>query len=170
MASADDLPYLETLTSRRTFDLFAVLTFISMMFLFWRWSRHQLDGWTIAYLVIFLFFLFSTFNYQTLNINLTQEVLTLKFGLFRWTVPVENIAACQIDVLPLFMRYGGAGVHFMLIDGRYRASFNFLEYPRIVVSFKRMVGPVKDLSFSTQNPEEIIRLIHSAIENQESSA
>ena len=83
---------------------------------------------------------------------------------------MENIAACQLDDLPLFMRYGGAGVHFMFINNRYRASFNFLDHPRVVVGFKRKLGPVVDISFSTQNPEEIIHLISTAITNQESSA
>ena len=169
MNPAYDTLYQETLTSRRTFDLFAALTYIAFLFLLWRFSRHQLDGWGIAYLIIFLFFLFSTLNYRTLIINLSQEALTLKFGLFTWMVPVSNIISCQLDDhLPPFMRYGGAGVHFMFIQGRYRVSFNFLEYPRVVVAFKRKVGPVVDISFSTKNPEEIIRLIQSAIDEQES--
>jgi hypothetical protein len=52
----------------------------------------------------------------------------------------------------------------MLIRGRYRASFNFLEYPRVVIAFKRKVGPVKDISFSTRRPEELIKLIEDSIQ------
>lgn len=60
------------------------------------------------------------------------------------------------------MRMGGAGIHFMSIRKRYRASFNFLEYPRVVIAFKRKVGPVQDISFSTRQPEKVIRLIQEA--------
>jgi hypothetical protein len=51
----------------------------------------------------------------------------------------------------------------MMIDTRYRASFNFLEYPRVVLAFKRSIGPVVDLSFSTKRPDELIQLINPMI-------
>ena len=57
------------------------------------------------------------------------------------------------------MKYGGAGIHFMTVHNRYRASFNFLEYPRVVIAFKKKVGLVRDISFSTRRPEEVTRLI-----------
>jgi len=57
------------------------------------------------------------------------------------------------------MQYGGAGIHFMFINKRYRASFNFLEYPRIVVALKKKSGPVCDLSFTTRHPEKVLQLL-----------
>ena len=50
----------------------------------------------------------------------------------------------------------------MSIRRRYRASFNFLEYPRIVITFKRKVGPVRDISFSTRQPDELLRSLQEA--------
>ncbi len=50
----------------------------------------------------------------------------------------------------------------MTIRRRYRASFNFLEYPRVVIAFKRKVGPVQDISFSTRRPDELLPLIQEA--------
>ena len=47
----------------------------------------------------------------------------------------------------------------MLIDKRYRASFNFLEYPRIVVVLKKKRGLVCDLSFTTRHPEKVQQLL-----------
>jgi len=47
----------------------------------------------------------------------------------------------------------------MFLRGRYRASFNFLEYPGVVTAFKKKIGSVVGLSFSTRQPEEIIQLI-----------
>mgnify|MGYP000900013350 CR=1 FL=1 len=52
----------------------------------------------------------------------------------------ERISSARTEALFLaltvmfFLRYGGAGIHFMSIRGRYRASFNFLEYPRVVIA------------------------------------
>ena len=51
----------------------------------------------------------------------------------------------------------------MNVRNRYRASFNFLEYPRVVIAFKKKAGLVRDISFSTRQPEEIMRLIRDAL-------
>jgi hypothetical protein len=50
----------------------------------------------------------------------------------------------------------------MSIRRRYRASFNFLEYPRVVIAFKRKEGLVRDISFSTRRPDDALRLIQEA--------
>jgi len=107
--------------------------------------------------------MFYVLNYRTLEIILTPQALSLRFGVFTWRVPLENIAAIEPDELPPLMRYGGAGIHGMLIGGRYRASFNFLEYPRLELRFKRQVGPLQDLSFSTHQPEALQRLVNDLI-------
>jgi hypothetical protein len=60
------------------------------------------------------------------------------------------------------MRMGGAGIHFMSIRKRYRASFNFLEHPRVVIAFKRKAGLVRDISFSTRHPDDVLRRIQEA--------
>jgi hypothetical protein len=78
-------------------------------------------------------------------------------------VALENVESCLLDDVPLLMRMGGAGIHFMFIRKRYRASFNFLEYPRVVIAFKKPAGPVRDISFSTRQPERIRQLVHSAL-------
>ncbi|HML39578.1 MAG TPA: hypothetical protein PKD23_02740 [Bellilinea sp.] len=38
--------------------------------------------------------------------------------------------------------------------------FNFLEYPRVVIQLTIKKGPVRDIAFSTQRPEDVIRLIN----------
>ena len=99
-------------------------------------------------------------------IQISPQSLRLKFGVFTWTERLDNIASCTLDQLPWYLQYGGAGIHFMTAHGRYRASFNFLEYPRVVLALTRKRGLVRDLSFSTQYPEQVIRLIHDGISIQ----
>jgi hypothetical protein len=108
------------------------------------------------------FFGFYALNYRTLGIQLTPSTLKLTFGLFCWRVPLDNVASCGLDDLPPLLRYGGAGLHFMFVRQRYRASFNFLEYPRLVIALCRPIGPVRDISFSTRQPEGWCRLIAAA--------
>jgi hypothetical protein len=106
-------------------------------------------------------------NYRTLVISLTPEFLRLRFGVFKWEVPMENVDECRLDELPLIKKYGGAGIHFMFERKRYRASFNFLEHPRVVVALKRKAGPIQDVSFSTRKPEDVIELIQKTISTPE---
>ena len=87
----------------------------------------------------------------------------LTFGIFTWRVPLDNVAECRLDDIPLMMRMGSVGIHFMTIRKRYRASLNFLEHPRVVIAFKRKAGPVRDISFSTRRPEAVLRLIQKAV-------
>jgi len=46
-----------------------------------------------------------------------------------------------------------------MIKGRYRAYFNFLEYPRVVVTLKKRKGLVREIAFSTQRSTEIMSII-----------
>jgi Ca2+/Na+ antiporter len=159
----DDVLYEERVSSIRTEALFLTLTVIFLILLIWRVNVSSLDFLAVVFFCFFSLFLFYSLNYRNLIIHLTHESLKLTFGIFTWTVPVDNIEECSLDELPLLMRMGGAGIHFMFIRKRYRASFNFLEHPRVVIAFKRKVGLVRDISFSTRRPDDILRLIQDVV-------
>jgi len=155
----NDLIYSERISSNKTEALFLILTLIFSLLLIWRVNSASLDWIALLLACFVLIFLFYSVNFRILLIGLTPESLKLTFGIFTWMVPVDNIQECNLDELPAIMKYGGAGIHFMMIQNRYRASFNFLEYPRVVIAFKEKVGPVRDISFSTCRPEEVMRLV-----------
>lgn len=159
VSMAGDLIYSERLQSNKTEALFLGLTVIFFLMFLWRWQANRLDTLGAVFLAVAVFFLFYSLNYRTLLIQISDTSLRLRFGVFSWRVPLENIENARLDELPTVMRQGGAGIHFMLIHNRYRASLNFLEYPRVVVALKVKIGPVRDISFSTRQPDEIIRLL-----------
>ena len=161
---SDSVIYSEKVTSKKTEFLFVALTLLFFILLIWRVMVSSLDILAGVFLFIFCLFLFYSFNFRTLVIRLTSESLMLSFGIFTWTIPLDNISVCQLDDdLPVLMKYGGAGIHFMVIRNRYRASFNFLEHSRVVIRLKRKAGLVKDISFSTCYPNELIQLIQAAL-------
>ena len=160
---ADNLIYNERVSSNRTEALFAVITILFFSLLIWRVNMGSPDILGAAFLCLFGLFLFYSVNYRTLIIRLTPESLKLAFGLFTWTVPLDNVKDCRLDDIPVLMRMGGAGIHFMITHQRYRASFNFLEHPRVVIAFKSKVGLVQDISFSTRRPDDVLRLIQKAV-------
>ncbi len=155
--------YYEEVSSTRTNALFLALTFLFFWLFIWRVKKGKKGHLAMALFCLGLFFLFYAVNYRTLIITLTSESLHLRFGIFSWQVPLDNVEACQLDEVPWLKRFGGAGIHFMSIRKRYRASFNFLEHPRVVIALKEKVGPVQDISFSTCRPEEVLRMIREAI-------
>ena len=163
MIMTDDLIYDERVSSNRTEALFLALTILFFILLTWRANADGLDTLAVAFFCLFILFLFYSVNYRTLIVRLTSESLKLKFGIFTWTVLLDNVEECHLDHIPLFMRMGGAGIHFMSIRKRYRASFNFLEYPRVVIVLKRKAGLVRDISFSTRRPDDALRFIREAV-------
>lgn len=155
--------YSERLSSSKTEALFVLLAFLFLALSAWRINVGRLDALAIVFIVLLGIFIFYSVNYRTLQIQITAESLKLNFGIFTWTVPLDNIEDCRLDKLPPLLEYGGAGIHFMIAHERYRALFNFLEHPRIVIAFKKKAGPVQDISFSTQQPDVVLRLIEKTI-------
>jgi hypothetical protein len=157
-ASGDGGAYVERVSSARTEALFIVLTLAGLLLCAWRANSRGLDVLAVVFLCVFAMFLFYSVNYRTLVIRLTGDSLQLRFGVFRWVVPLDNVEACCPDDVSLW-RIGGAGIHFSPMRGRYRAMFNFLEHPRVVVNLKVKKGPVGAIAFSARRPHEVIRLI-----------
>jgi hypothetical protein len=163
MTTDEGIKYFEKLSSKRTQRLFAGLTILFLLLAIWRVKINGMNGLAVIFLVLSCFFLFYVVNYRTLIIHITADALKLTFGIFAWTVPFNNIESCSRDEIPALMKYGGAGIHFMMIGNRYRASFNFLEYPRVVIAFRNKVGPVRDISFSTRQPDQVLRIIRQGV-------
>jgi len=158
------LIYSENISSKRTEFLFLALTLIFLVLFTWRIIASRVDWLAIVFLFFFIVFSFYSLNYRTLIIHITSDSLRLSFGVFSWTIPFSNVDTIQPDdELPALTEYGGAGIHFMLHQKRYRASFNFLEHSRVVLGLKRKAGLVRDISFSTCQPDEIIRIIQEGI-------
>lgn len=152
-----DILFHERVSSRRTLLLFVGLTLLFAGLSVWQ-SDIGHHGWGIIHLCFSLFFLFYVFNYRVLVIQVSEDELTLKFGLFTWHIPLNNIETCFLDETSLW-RIGGAGIHFSPMGGRYRAMFNFLEYSRVVISLTEKKGMVRDIAFSTSRPDEVMRML-----------
>src|SRR5690606_33186271 len=114
--------YHEKISSVKTTTLFLCLMLTFLILAVFHWMSAGVNWLTIVLFSLFGIFLFYVINYQVLVIEITAKAISLRFGIFTWTIPVSNIANCQIDEIPAFLRLGGAGIHFMFVRGRYRAS------------------------------------------------
>jgi Ca2+/Na+ antiporter len=163
MIEKKELAYEEKISSNKTAALFLTFTLLFLVLFIWRMDSRPLDLLAVVFLCLFIFFLFYLVNYRTLIIRLTAEELMLTFGIFSWVIPLEEIRSCQLDDAPWMMKMGGAGIHFMFVRKRYRASFNFLQYPRVVITLKSKRGLVQDISFNTRRPDDVLRHLRDAI-------
>jgi len=164
----NDLIYEERISSLRTEAVFVALAVLCLTLLAWRLF---VSGYgTVAALFLFLsmFFIFYASNYRVLVVRMSEEGLWLKFGLFGWTVPWHNVARAHPDDTSLW-RIGGAGIHFTIIKGEYRAMLNFLEHPRIVIELEKKRGLVREVAFSTEKPNEILRIIEESIAGRDTA-
>lgn len=155
--------YEERLTSNWTEALFIGLAVIFAVLSWWQISSEGSGFFIALFSILAILFLFYTLNYRTLQLSLDQQAFNLKFGVFSYAIPLNNIESFSLDDLTWAMKYGGAGIHFMMIRGRYRASFNFLEHPRIVIGLRKKTGWVRDISFSTRQPDVILKLLNQHV-------
>lgn len=160
--------YDERVSSRRTEALFLVLVLLFAALSLRRGSARRAQGarrnrLTTLFAAVSIFFLFYALNYRTLIIQLSPDTVTLRFGIFTWKIAMANVDHSFLDETSLW-RIGGAGIHFSPIKGRYRAMFNVLEYPRVVVALKKKHGLVRDIAFSTRQPEQVLAFIRQHTE------
>jgi hypothetical protein len=159
----EDQIFFERTTSSGTTLLFLFLAMLFILLFTWRFL---LNGWGIfSGILLFLaaLFIFYVINYRVLEITITTTHLKLKFGIISSKTSFANIQSVELDNSPPVIKYGGAGVHFAFVNGQYRAFYNFLEYPRILVNLKKKQGLVKGLIFTTKQPDKVIDILTERI-------
>jgi len=151
--------YSEKVKSNITTALFVILALIFVGLFAWRYSVVGFRFTPGLFAFLALFFCFYVINYRVLTITITDQALRLDFGLISWRTDLENIAQSTLYDPPFWIKYGGAGVHFASVEGVYKAFYNFLEYPRILIKFRHKQGLVQALVFTTRQPDQILEIL-----------
>jgi hypothetical protein len=155
--------YSEEIRSIKTSLLFVLLFLVFSGLFTWRVIAAGFRTLPIIYLFFVLLFGFYILNFRTLRIKINSETLNLHFGLVGWKTNLSNVASVRHDDSPIWIKMGGAGVHFALVYRKYRAFFNFLEYPRVLITFRKKQGLVRELVFTTKKPDKVIEFIQSKL-------
>ena len=155
----ENLLYNEKVRSNKTSLLFVILAMIFIALFVWRFSVVGFRFVPGLYAFIGLVFCFYVINFRELDISITDQTLQLKFGVIGWSSNIENIKLSVLYDPPFWIKYGGAGVHFAMVDGDYKAFYNFLEYPRVMVGFHQKQGWVQSLVFTTRQPDKILQIM-----------
>lgn len=155
----EEVIYNEEIRSNKTDLLFVVLALIFFALGAWRLSIVGFRFVPGLFIFLGLMFTFYVINFRVLKITITDQGIRLKFGLIPWITNFSNIQECMLDDAPIIIKYGGAGVHFAFVRGEYRAFYNFLEYPRVLIRFKEKQGLVQALVFTTRQPDQVLETI-----------
>ena len=151
--------YSEKIRSNITSLLFLFLALIFFALFAWRFSVVGYRFVPGLYAFFGLFFCFYVINFRELEISITDQTLQLKFGVIGWSSNIENIKSSILYDPPFWIKLGGAGVHFAMVDGDYKAFYNYLEYPRVMIGFHKKQGWVQSLVFTTRQPDKILDIL-----------
>ncbi|MEF8833204.1 MAG: hypothetical protein V5A66_06800 [Candidatus Thermoplasmatota archaeon] len=153
--------YEETVFSKWMTLLLGSITTIFLLiwsydiFVGWSWSDPLLRWFWLG---MFLFFLAFTANFSKLKIKINTQGLTVGYGIARKKIPWERVEDCHIDEKSA-LRYGGWGIRFTRVSGKWRTAYNVVGGSRVVVSLNE--GLIREVAFSTKNPEEVKEVIES---------
>jgi len=112
------------------------------------------------FLLMFLLFLGVTINFSRLVIGMTPRFISVGYGILKHTVLWGNIEDCYRDE-DSTIRYGGWGIRIGRVKGKWRLVYNVIGGPRVVLSLRE--GRFREFVFSTNNPEEVIKVVKEQI-------
>ncbi len=116
----------------------------------------DLSPWFFPFM--FVLFLALTINFARLTILVTDEGVTVGYGVIRTRVPWDEIEDCYPDEASV-VRYGGWGIRYGWYKGRRRLIYNVIGGPRAVLLRRNSRFP--ELVFSTTQPQEVISSIRT---------
>ena len=111
------------------------------------------------YLVMFFLMAVTTFliaNFRVLVIRITDQTITVAYGIVKRTIPWGDIESGFRDESPTF-GYGGWGARIARIEGRWRLAFNVIGASGVVLHLRK--GRVREFMFSTKDPEQVLDIV-----------
>jgi hypothetical protein len=94
-------------------------------------------------------------QFHTLDIILTYQGIIIKFGRIKKSIPWINIESYNSVTTGSFLNSGGWKIG--LGRNGWYATYTVIGKPRIAL--KLNTGGIKELLFSTANPQEVVRII-----------
>lgn len=117
-------------------------------------GNNPAPGW--VHLCISIICVTCFYAFKTLKVKITTEKIIVGFNnLFIKKIKFEDIEKIEIDN----NSYGGYGIRMRFVKGKIRIAYN-VGQPRVVISIK---NKRKEFTFSTNNPDKVIKLIKSKI-------
>jgi hypothetical protein len=126
-------------------------------------GRRPAPDWFWALMAAMYVFLTALiWNFRHLTVEITDDHIAVGFGIFRRAIPWRRVAGVHRDASSL-LSYGGVGWRIGRRKGGWVMAFVDFRSPRIVVELRG--GRVRELVFSTRDPEKVQRVIAARLES-----
>jgi hypothetical protein len=134
------------------FCIFAIA--YQSVFKFGEFGANPAPSW--VYLVFLVFTIICLIVFKQIRIIITTEAIDVGFNkIFSKKIGFEEIEGVEMDN----KSYGGSGIRTAFVKGKIRTAYN-VGQSRIVIAIK---NKKREIAFSTNNPEEIIKIVKSHI-------
>jgi hypothetical protein len=105
-------------------------------------------------------FVLITLNFAWLTVRIDQRGVSIGYGIIRQHIRWEDIEDCYQDQA-WAVRYGGWGIRLGWYGPNWRLVYNTLFDPRVVL--RRRSGFVKEIAFSTGNPDQVMAIVRDRL-------
>lgn len=155
--------YQEKLKSKWITIIFLLFSLIFLFFILYQFfigplGNNPAPNWVL--IIMFLIFMFLALNFISLVIQVTPEFIIVGYGIFKHRIALDDIEDIYSDKSS-FVNYGGWGIRLGRVKGRWRLVYNIPKASQVVLSMKK--GIFKEFVFSTENPDELMSIIHEQI-------
>lgn len=153
--------YKEEISSKGSLILSTSIMIISLLILWFQLFINSFHppflNW--IYLVIILICLI-TINFSKLTIKITSEKITIRYGIVGHTLLWNKVEDVFLDETSM-IRYGGWGLRIGRFGGKWRLIFNVIGKKCVLLQLNQ--GRFRELVFSTNSPEEIVKIIRERV-------
>lgn len=151
--------YEEKILSKWMIGTFAVITAVLLFLLLYQVlsgpiGNRPAPSW--FFLFMFLLFFSLAINFSKLSIRITSRYISVRYGVFKRQVLLENVEDCYLD-RGLVFRYGGWGIRLAKVKGKWRLVYNVMGVPLVVLLLKK--GRIQEFLFATKNHDKVIEII-----------
>ena len=114
---------------------------------------------TLIYTPMGILFVAMGFNFTSIDIEVTNKQLHVRYGVFKRSYLHENITAVEIDET-YALRYGGFGIRKANVVGKKTLVYNVIGEKKVYVDLVN--EKVDRFVFSVKDPEIVIQAIENA--------
>ncbi len=125
-------------------------------------ENNSAPNWVLT--IIFLVFLFLSYNFIRLVNQITPEFLIISYGIIKHKIPLGNIEEIKLYESS-FLRYGGWGLHFGRSEGKRYIAYTIPGASNLTLQLNK--GRFRKIIFSTKYPNKLIDIINEQIAEKE---
>ena len=155
--------YTEKVSSKWVVVIYLIIAVCLPIIPFMIYLSGEHDGLAITtaiYIPLSLVLLATAYNFSSIGITITDQNIEISFGIFKHKYAWDDISEYHKEESGMF-KNGGYGIRTVRKEGRWRRVYNVAGGSIIVLVLRS--GNVKEFAFSTNDPDEIIRVLEKKI-------